>query len=678
MSFTHLHVHTEYSLLDGSSKIKELVQRVKDLGMDSLAITDHGVMYGVIDFYRAAKEVGIKPILGCEIYVTLGSRLEKETGKSRYHHLVLLAENDTGYHNLMKIVSRGFTEGFYYKPRVDYEVLEKYHEGIIALSACLAGEVSSLLNQGFYEEAKKSALHLESIFGKGNFFLEMQDHGIEAQQVVNQGMMRLHKDTGIDLVVTNDIHYVYEEDAKAHDILLCIQTGKKVADENRMRYEGGQYFAKSEEQMKELFPYALEAIENTHKIAERCNVEIVFGEQKVPKFDVPEGYDAYSYLTKLCEEGLKKRYGDLEVKEGVCLKERLEYELTTIKNMGYVDYFLIVWDFIKYAKDHQIAVGPGRGSAAGSIVSYCLEITDIDPIRYNLLFERFLNPERVSMPDIDVDFCFERRQEVIDYVVGKYGKEKVVQIVTFGTMAAKAVIRDVGRVLDIPYAVVDSVAKMIPNELNMTIDKALKASKDLKDIYANDPQIQYLIDMSKRLEGLPRHSSMHAAGVVIGQEALDEYVPLAKASDDAIVTQFTMTTIEQLGLLKMDFLGLRTLTVIQNAISLIEDRIGRRLEMHHIDYDDKKVFELISSGKTEGIFQLESSGMKSFMKELKPENLEDIIAGISLYRPGPMDFIPKYIQGKNDRHLIQYTCPQLEKILSPTYGCIVYQGATRS
>lgn len=673
MSFTHLHVHTEYSLLDGSSKIKELVQRVKDLGMDSLAITDHGVMYGVIDFYRAAKEVGIKPILGCEIYVTLGSRLEKETGKSRYHHLVLLAENDTGYHNLMKIVSRGFTEGFYYKPRVDYEVLEKYHEGIIALSACLAGEVSSLLNQGFYEEAKKSALHLESIFGKGNFFLEMQDHGIEAQQVVNQGMMRLHKDTGIDLVVTNDIHYVYEEDAKAHDILLCIQTGKKVADENRMRYEGGQYFAKSEEQMKELFPYALEAIENTHKIAERCNVEIVFGEQKVPKFDVPEGYDAYSYLTKLCEEGLKKRYGDQEVKEGICLKERLEYELTTIKNMGYVDYFLIVWDFIKYAKDHQIAVGPGRGSAAGSIVSYCLEITDIDPIRYNLLFERFLNPERVSMPDIDVDFCFERRQEVIDYVVGKYGKEKVVQIVTFGTMAAKAVIRDVGRVLDIPYAVVDSVAKMIPNELNMTIDKALKASKDLKDIYTKDPQIQYLIDMSKRLEGLPRHSSMHAAGVVIGQEALDEYVPLAKASDDAIVTQFTMTTIEQLGLLKMDFLGLRTLTVIQNAISLIEDRIGRRLEMHQIDYDDKKVFELISSGKTEGIFQLESSGMKSFMKELKPENLEDIIAGISLYRPGPMDFIPKYIQGKNDRHLIQYTCPQLEKILSPTYGCIVYQ-----
>ena len=675
MSFTHLHVHTEYSLLDGSSKIKELVKRVKELGMDSIAITDHGVMYGVIDFYRAAKEVGIKPILGCEIYVTLGSRFDKETGKTgnKYHHLVLLAENDTGYHNLMKIVSRGFTEGFYYKPRVDYEVLEQYHEGIIALSACLAGEVATLLRQGFYEEAKKSALHLQSVFGQGNFFLEMQDHGIPEQQIVNQELLRLHKDTGIDLVATNDIHYVYEEDEKPHDILLCIQTGKKVADENRMRYEGGQYFVKSEEQMRELFPYIPEAIENTHKIAERCNVEIVFGEQKVPKFDVPNGYDAFSYLTELCEQGMKKRYGDLEVKDGIHLKERLDYELTTIKNMGYVDYFLIVWDFIKYAKDHQIAVGPGRGSAAGSIVSYCLEITDIDPIHYNLLFERFLNPERVSMPDIDVDFCFERRQEVIDYVVEKYGKEKVVQIVTFGTMAAKAVIRDVGRVLDIPYALVDSVAKMIPNELNMTIDIALKKSKDLREAYENDPQIQYLIDMSKRLEGLPRHSSMHAAGVVIGQKALDEFVPLAKASDDAIVTQFTMTTIEQLGLLKMDFLGLRTLTVIQNAISLIEDRIGTRIDLNKIDYHDKNVFDLLSSGKTEGVFQLESSGMKSFMKELKPESLEDIIAGISLYRPGPMDFIPKYIEGKNDRHLIQYTCPQLEKILSPTYGCIVYQ-----
>lgn len=680
MSFTHLHVHTEYSLLDGSSKIKELVQKVKDLGMDSIAITDHGVMYGVIDFYRAAKEIGIKPILGCEIYVTKGSRFDKEIvkGESKYYHLVLLAENDLGYHNLMKIVSRGFTEGFYYKPRVDYEILEQYHEGIIALSACLAGEVASFITQGFYEEAKKAALRMEGIFGKGNFFLEMQDHGIAAQQTVNQGLLRMHKETGIDLVATNDIHYVNEDDVQAHDILLCIQTGKKVADENRMRYEGGQYFVKSEQQMKELFPYALEAIENTHKIAERCQVEIIFGEQKVPKFEVPKDYTAFSYLTELCETGLKKRYGDLEIKDGVDLKERLNYELTTIKNMGYVDYFLIVWDFIKYARDHQIAVGPGRGSAAGSLVSYCLEITDIDPIHYNLLFERFLNPERVSMPDIDVDFCFERRQEVIDYVVEKYGKDKVVQIVTFGTMAAKAVIRDVGRALDIPYATVDAVAKMVPNELNVTIKRALEASKDLNKAIQMDPQIKYLIEMSKRLEGLPRHSSMHAAGVVIGQEAIDEYVPLARASEDAIVTQFTMTTIEQLGLLKMDFLGLRTLTVIQNAIALIEDRTGERLDLNTIDYDDKKVFELISSGKTEGVFQLESSGMKNFMKELRPENLEDIIAGISLYRPGPMEFIPKYVAGKNDRQSIRYTCPQLERILAPTYGCIVYQGATRS
>lgn len=675
MSFTHLHVHTEYSLLDGSSKIKELVQRVKELGMDSIAITDHGVMYGVIDFYRAAKEVGIKPILGCEIYVTQGSRFERETikGERKYNHLVLLAENDRGYHNLMKIVSRGFTEGFYYKPRVDYEVLEKYHEGIIALSACLAGEVAQLITTGFYEEAKKAALHMQDIFGKGNFFLEMQDHGISEQQTVNQALLRMHKETGIDLVVTNDIHYVKEDDVQAHDILLCIQTGKKVADENRMRYEGGQYFVKSEEQMRELFPYVLEAVENTHKIAERCNVEIVFGEQKVPKFEVPKGYNAFSYLTKLCEDGLKKRYGKAEVKDGINLKERLDYELNTIKNMGYVDYFLIVWDFIKYAKDHQIAVGPGRGSAAGSLVSYCLEITDIDPIRYNLLFERFLNPERVSMPDIDVDFCFERRQEVIDYVVGKYGKDKVAQIVTFGTMAAKAVIRDVGRALDIPYALVDSVAKMVPTELNMTIKRALDTSKDLREACKSDPQIEYLIEMSKKLEGLPRHSSMHAAGVVIGQESIDEYVPLARASEDAIVTQFTMTTIEQLGLLKMDFLGLRTLTVIQNAIELIQNKTGIRLDLNTIDYQDKKVFELIGSGKTEGVFQLESSGMKSFMKELRPESLEDVIAGISLYRPGPMDFIPKYIAGKNDRNSIQYTCPQLQKILAPTYGCIVYQ-----
>ena len=667
MSFTHLHVHTEYSLLDGSSKIKELARRVKELGMDSIAITDHGVMYGVIDFYKACKAEGIKPIIGCEVYVTGGSRHEKENG---YYHLVLLAENDTGYHNLMKIVTRGFTEGFYYKPRVDYEVLEAYSEGIIALSACLAGEVATNLRHSDYEKAKEAALHLQSVFGEGNFFLELQDHGLREQTIVNTGIIKLSKETGIPMVATNDCHYILKEDADAHDILLCIQTGKKVADEDRMRYEGGQYYVKSEEEMRKLFPYASQAIDNTHEIANRCQVEIEFGVQKVPKFDVPEGYDAFSYLKMLCETGLVRRYGENPGKE---LKERLDYELTTIQNMGYVDYFLIVWDFIRYARDHGIAVGPGRGSAAGSIVSYCLAITNIDPIKYQLLFERFLNPERVSMPDIDVDFCFERRQEVIDYVVEKYGKDQVVQIVTFGTMAARLVIRDVGRVLDIPYAKVDAIAKMIPNELNITIEKGLKASKDLRTAYETDEEVKYLIDMSMRLEGLPRHSSMHAAGVVIGQKALDEYVPLSKGADDAITTQFTMTTIEELGLLKMDFLGLRTLTVIQDAVKLIEKNTGKKIDVDHLNMEDAGVYEMIGQGKTEGVFQLESAGMKSFMKELKPHNLEDIIAGISLYRPGPMDFIPKYIEGKNHPESISYDCAELEEILAPTYGCIVYQ-----
>lgn len=667
MSFTHLHVHTEYSLLDGSSKIKELARRVKELGMDSIAITDHGVMYGVIDFYKACKAEGIKPIIGCEVYVTGGSRHEKENG---YYHLVLLAENDTGYHNLMKIVTRGFTEGFYYKPRVDYEVLEAYSEGIIALSACLAGEVATNLRHSDYEKAKEAALHLQSVFGEGNFFLELQDHGLREQTIVNTGIIKLSKETGIPMVATNDCHYILKEDADAHDILLCIQTGKKVADEDRMRYEGGQYYVKSEEEMRKLFPYASQAIDNTHEIANRCQVEIEFGVQKVPKFDVPEGYDAFSYLKMLCETGLVRRYGENPGKE---LKERLDYELTTIQNMGYVDYFLIVWDFIRYARDHGIAVGPGRGSAAGSIVSYCLAITNIDPIKYQLLFERFLNPERVSMPDIDVDFCFERRQEVIDYVVEKYGKDQVVQIVTFGTMAARLVIRDVGRVLDIPYAKVDAIAKMIPNELNITIEKGLKASKDLRTAYETDEEVKYLIDMSMRLEGLPRHSSMHAAGVVIGQKALDEYVPLSKGADDAITTQFTMTTIEELGLLKMDFLGLRTLTVIQDAVKLIEKNTGKKIDVDHLNMEDTGVYEMIGQGKTEGVFQLESAGMKSFMKELKPHNLEDIIAGISLYRPGPMDFIPKYIEGKNHPESISYDCAELEEILAPTYGCIVYQ-----
>ena len=672
MSFAHLHVHTEYSLLDGSNKIKECVSRVKELGMNSVAITDHGVMFGVIDFYRAAKAVGIKPILGCEVYVAPGSRFDKEaagSGEERYYHLVLLAENDLGYHNLMKIVSRGFTEGYYYKPRVDLEVLKEFHEGIIALSACLAGEVQRNILRGMYSEGKEAALRYQKIFGEGNFFLELQDHGMQEQKMVNQSLLRMSQETGIELVATNDIHYTYAEDEKPHDMLLCIQTGKKLSDENRMRYEGGQYYIKSEEEMRTLFPYALQALENTQKIADRCNVEIEFGVTKLPKYDVPEGYTSWEYLQHLCYQGLKKRYpsGD------EALKNRLEYELSVIKSMGYVDYFLIVWDFIKYAKDHGIMVGPGRGSAAGSIVAYCLEITSIDPIKYQLLFERFLNPERVSMPDIDVDFCFERRQEVIDYVVEKYGSDRVVQIVTFGTMAAKGVIRDVGRVMDLPYAFVDSIAKMIPKELNITLDRALSMNPELKKLYQEDDQVHELIDMSKRLEGLPRHTSMHAAGVVISQKSVDEYVPLSLGSDGSVVAQFTMTTLEELGLLKMDFLGLRTLTVIQDAARLASESAGERIDINQIDYDDKRVLESIGTGKTDGIFQLESGGMKSFMKELKPQNLEDIIAGISLYRPGPMDFIPQYIKGKNHPETITYDCPQLEPILAPTYGCIVYQ-----
>ena len=672
MSFVHLHVHTEYSLLDGSNKIKECVSRVRELGMNSVAITDHGCMFGVIDFYRAAKAAGIKPILGCEVYVAPGSRFDKEAsgrGDDRYYHLVLLAENNEGYQNLVKIVSKGYTEGYYYKPRVDMEVLERYHKGIIALSACLAGEVQRNIARGMYSEGKAAALRYEELFGKGNFFLELQDHGIPEQQTVNQALLRMSQETGIELAATNDIHYTYKEDEKPHDILLCLQTGKKLADEDRMRYEGGQYYIKSEEEMRSLFPYAVQAVENTQKIADRCEVEIEFGVTKLPKYDVPEGYTSWEYLNKLCYEGLKKHYGDPSEE----LKERLSYELSVIRDMGYVDYFLIVWDFIKYAKDHKIMVGPGRGSAAGSIVSYCLEITTIDPIRYQLLFERFLNPERVSMPDIDVDFCFERRQEVIDYVVKKYGADRVVQIVTFGTLAARGVIRDVGRVMDLPYAFVDSISKMIPKELNITLERALKISPDFKKAYEDDPQVKELVDMSMRLEGLPRHTSMHAAGVVISQKSVDEYVPLSLGSDGSVTTQFTMTTLEELGLLKMDFLGLRTLTVIRDAVELAGKSAGKEIDMNTIDYDDKAVFDAVGSGKTDGIFQLESAGMKSFMKELKPQSLEDIIAGISLYRPGPMDFIPQYIRGKNHPETITYDCPQLESILEPTYGCIVYQ-----
>ncbi len=679
MAFTHLHVHTEYSLLDGSNKIKEYVKRVKELGMDSAAITDHGVMYGVIDFYRAAKEAGINPILGCEVYVAPNSRFDKELtgGEDRYYHLVLLAENNVGYANLTKIVSRGFTEGYYYKPRVDMEILSQYHEGIIALSACLAGEVQRYITKGLIDEAEKTALKYEKCFGKGNYFLELQDHGIPEQKHVNTELLKMSKKLDIPLVATNDVHYTYASDAEPHDILLCLQTGKKLSDEDRMRYDGGQYYVKSEEEMKGLFPYAWEAVENTQRIADRCHVEIEFGVTKLPKYDVPEGYDSWTYLNKLCYDGLTRRYGEDHNKPagntGQTLKERLDYELGVIRTMGYVDYFLIVWDFINYAKNNGIPVGPGRGSAAGSIVSYCLAITNIDPIRYNLLFERFLNPERVSMPDIDIDFCFERRQEVIDYVGRKYGSDKVVQIVTFGTLQAKGVIRDVARVMDLPYAYADSIAKMIPNELNITLERALELNPEFRKLYESDEQVHKLIDMCKRLEGLPRHTSMHAAGVVICQKSADEFVPLSRGSDGSITTQFTMTTLEELGLLKMDFLGLRTLTVIKGAVDIIEKSRGIKIDIDSIDYDDKAVLASIGTGKCEGVFQLESAGMKSFMKELKPENLEDVIAGISLYRPGPMDFIPKYIKGKANQDNITYSCPQLEPILSPTYGCIVYQ-----
>ena len=671
MAFTHLHTHTEYSLLDGSNKIKEYVSRVKELGMDSCAITDHGVMYGVIDFYKECLTQEIRPILGCEVYVAPGSRFEKEVGygEDRYYHLILLAENDLGYHNLMKIVSGGFTEGYYYKPRVDRALLEQYHEGLICLSACLAGEVQRLLLRGQYEQAKEAALWHRATFGENSYFLELQDHGLPNQKLVNQQLLRLHKETGIELVATNDCHYTYAEDADSHDILLCLQTGKKLSDTDRMRYEGGQYYVKSEEEMRALFPYAQEAIDNTQKIAERCHVEIVFHESKLPKYQVPDGKTSEEYLDALCREGFQKRYPQADT----ALEERLAYELSVIRSMGYVDYFLIVWDFINYAKEHDIMVGPGRGSAAGSVVSYALGITDIDPMRYNLIFERFLNPERVSMPDIDVDFCVERRGEVIDYVMQKYGKDHVVQIVTFGTMAARGVIRDVGRVMDMPYDFVSGIAKMVPAELDITIEKALLVNSELRELYEQNADVKRLIDMSKRLEGLPRHTSMHAAGVVISQERMDEYVPLSRASDGTITTQFTMTTIEELGLLKMDFLGLRNLTVIQNAVRMIEKVHGTKLDINALDIEDPAVYDMISAGKTNGVFQLESAGMTSFMKELKPQCLEDIIAGIALYRPGPMDFIPSYIRGKKSKEAIAYDCPQLEPILKETYGCIVYQ-----
>ena len=669
MGFTHLHVHTEYSLLDGSSKITEIVKQAKALGMENLAITDHGAMYGVIDFYKECKAQGVHPVIGCEVYVAERSRFQKE-GRSdaEYYHLVLLAETQQGYENLIKMVSLGFIEGFYYKPRIDLELLRENHEGIIALSACLAGAVPRALIGSGYEKAKEVALEYAEIMGEGNFYLELQDHGIPEQAQVNQQLLRMSKETGLPLVATNDVHYTYKEDAAAHDILLCIQTGKKVDDQDRMRYEGGQFYLKSPEEMAELFPYAPQAIANTEEIARRCQVEFKFHELKLPAYDVPQGYDARGYLRMLCEKGLSERYAQ-ETPE---LRERLEYELGVIEKMGYVDYFLIVWDFINYAKSQGIMVGPGRGSAAGSVVAYCLRITDIEPTQYSLIFERFLNPERVSMPDIDVDFCYRRRQEVIEYVTRKYGADRVSQIITFGTMAARLVIRDVGRALDMPYGEVDKIAKMIPRDLGMTIDKALEVNPELAGLYKSDERIKKLIDMSLRLEGLPRHASTHAAGVVISKRPVMDYVPLA-TNDGAPVTQFTMTTIEELGLLKMDFLGLRTLTVIQDALDLVEKQYGKKIKTDEIPMDDPEVYQTIGAGKTVGIFQLESGGMTSFMKELRPEGIEDIIAGISLYRPGPMDFIPKYVEGKKHPEAVKYTAPQLEPILSATYGCIVYQ-----
>ena len=673
MSFVHLHTHTEYSLLDGSGRISELISCAKEYGMDSLAITDHGEMYGCIEFYKEAKKQGIKPIIGCEVYVTPGSRFDRENsnGEDRYYHLVLLAENNAGYQNLIRIVSAGYVDGYYYRPRVDYEILEKYHEGLIALSACLAGEIAKLLQRGMYEEAKKKALYYQKIFGQDHYYLELQDHGYDLQKSVNAGLLRISAETGIPLTVTNDIHYTYADDASAHDVLLCIQTGKKLKDTDRLRYEGGQFYMKSGEEMKELFRYAPEAVDNTGKIAARCNVEIEFGNYKLPHFRCPEQYigNAKGYLRMLCENGLKNRYPE----DDGTLKRRLDYELSVIDNMGFTDYFLIVSDFIGYAKQRDIPVGPGRGSAAGSIVSYALGITDIDPVRYSLLFERFLNPERVSMPDIDVDFCYERRQEVIDYVVRTYGKDNVAQIVTFGTLAARGVIRDVGRVLEIPPQTVDRIARMIPGKPGTLLKDVLATNTDLKSLYSGDREIRQLIDMSLRLEGLPRHSSMHAAGVLITGDRVDRFVPLSRNSDGTIVTQYQMTTLEELGLLKMDFLGLRTLTVIHNACRQIYEHFGTKIDPMKIDYADSSVYEMLSRGETSGVFQLESAGMTSFMKELKPGCIEDIIAGLALYRPGPMDFIPKYIRGKNDPASVQYSCEQLKPILQATYGCIVYQ-----
>ena len=679
MAFCHLHTHTEYSLLDGSNKIKDYVARVKELGMNSAAITDHGNMFGVVEFYKTAKAADINPIIGCEVYVAPGSRFEREAshGDDRYYHLILLAENNTGYSNLMKIVSIGYTEGYYYRPRVDFETLEKYHEGLICLSACLAGEIPRYITRGFYEEAKKVAIKYQECFGANNFFLELQDHGISDQKLVNQQLLRMSQELGIELVCTNDCHYTYDTDVDAHDVLLCIQTGKKVSDEDRMRYEGGQFYVKSEEEMLGLFPYAKQAVENTQKIADRCHVTLEFGNYKIPKYEVPQGYDsAWDFLNDLCEKGFKEKYTDTKEyseEELADIHASMEYELGIIKEMGFIEYILIVWDYINWCRMHDCWVGPGRGSAAGSKVCYCTGITNIDPVKYNLLFERFLNPERVSMPDIDVDFEYAERYRAIEYVQQKYGSDSVTQITTFGTMAARGVIKAVGKALDFPYSETDRLAKMIPTELNMTIDKALSMNPEFRGIYETDQAIHDMIDMSKKLEGLPNHTSVHAAGVVIYPGVASDYVPLGRANDGTPTAEYNMVQLEELGLLKMDFLGLRTLTVLKDAVKNIKESKGIDIDIDHIDVNDKGMLDFIGTGKTEGVFQLESAGMQNFMRELKPQNFEDIVAGISLYRPGPMDFIPAYIKGKNDKDSISYATPELKSILEPTYGCIVYQ-----
>lgn len=663
-----LHTHTEYSLLDGSARIPELIKRVKELGMDSIAITDHGVMYGCVEFYKQAKEQGIKPIIGCEVYVAGHSMYEKNgrEGKDIYH-LVLLVKNETGYKNLMKIVTKASIDGFYYKPRTDHDFLKKHSEGLIALSACLGGEIPSSILENNMGKARETALFYKEIF-KDGFYLELQDHGIKEQLMVNEELIKMSRELNIPLVATNDVHYIRKEDAKAHDVLLCIQTGKTLNDESRMRFPTDEFYLKSPEEMYELFSYIPEALENTVSIANECNFDYEFHKSKLPEFPLPDGTDHFEYLKDLCCKGLKERYSDISDE----LTGRLEYELGIIRKMGYVDYFLIVWDFIRFARENNIMTGPGRGSAAGSIVAYTLGITKIDPIKYNLIFERFLNPERVSMPDIDSDFCYERRGEVIDYVVKKYGKDNVSQIITFGTMAARLCIRDVGRAMNYSYAEVDKIAKMIPSAPNITIDKAMEVNQDLKDIYDSDERVKALIDVAKSLEGLPRHTSTHAAGVVIASKPLVEFVPLQK-NEDMIVTQFTMNNLEELGLLKMDFLGLRTLTVMRDAVEMIKYNRGKEIDLDKIDFSDKEVYKMIGEGRTVGVFQLESSGMTSFMKELKPDNLEDIIAGISLYRPGPMSEIPKYIENKKNPQNIKYDPPQLESILNVTYGCMVYQ-----